>query len=64
MQNKIKFYREKKGLTQEQLAEKSGVSRNTISSLEAGSAKNITLENMKKIANALEKTVTTIFFNN
>jgi len=64
MQNKIKFYREKKGLTQEQLAEKSGVSRNTISSLEAGTAKNITLENMKKIANALEKTVTTIFFNN
>ena len=31
MQNKVKFYREKVGLTQQELAQKATVSRNTIS---------------------------------
>lgn len=64
MQNKVKEYREKAKMTQEELAEKSEVSRNTISSLETGANTNVTYEIMEKIANALNKKVATIFFNN
>lgn len=63
MQNKVKEYREKEGLTQEELARKSTVSRNTISSIETGVNTNVTYEIMEKIANALNKKVPTIFFN-
>ena len=64
MQNRVKEYREKAKMTQEELAEKSEVSRNTISSLETGANTNVTYEIMEKIANALNKKVATIFFNN
>lgn len=63
MQNRVKEYREKEGLTQEELAKKSEVSRNTISALETGSNTNVTYEVMGKIAKALNKKVATIFFN-
>lgn len=63
MQNKVKEYRKKENLTQEELAKKSGASRNTISSIETGSNTNVTYEVMEKIANALNKNVSTIFFN-
>lgn len=63
MQNKVKEYREKENLTQEELAKKSDVSRNTISSIETGSNTNVTYEVMEKIANALNKNVSTIFFS-
>ena len=63
MRNKVKEYREKAELTQEQLAEKAGVSRNTISSLETKANTNVTYEIMKKISDALNKKVATIFFN-
>ncbi|MFQ7075523.1 MAG: helix-turn-helix transcriptional regulator [Clostridia bacterium] len=36
MQNRVKEYREKEGLTQEELSKKSEVSRNTISAIETG----------------------------
>lgn len=36
MQNKIEIYRKRKGLTQEQLAAKLGVSRQTITKWESG----------------------------
>lgn len=63
MKNRVKEYREKEKITQEELSEKSGVSRNTISSLETGANTNVTYEVMEKIANALNKKVSTIFFN-
>lgn len=62
MQNKVKEYREKKKMTQEQLAEKAEVSRNTISILETKANANVTYEVMQKIAKALDKKVATIFF--
>lgn len=63
MKNKVKEYREKAGLTQEKLAEKAEVSRNTISSLETKTNTNVTYEIMQKISEALNKKVATIFFN-
>jgi len=63
MGNKLKYYREKAGLTQQELAQKSTVSRNTISSLETQNNFNATYEVMNKIASALGYTVPTIFFN-
>ena len=60
--NKIKEYREKSNMTQEDLAEKSAVSRNTISALERGTNTNVTYEIMERISKALNKKVSTIFF--
>lgn len=62
MKNKVKQYRELAGLTQEELSEKSDVSRNTISSLETGSNTNVTYDTMIKIARALNEKVAAIFF--
>ena len=62
MQNRVKEFREKENLTQEELAQKSEVSRNTISSLETGANTNVTYEVMEKIAKALNEKVATIFF--
>ncbi len=47
------FYRYQKGLTQEKLAELSGLHRTYISAVER-KRRNISLENIEKIANALE----------
>lgn len=63
MQNRVKKYREKEGITQEELAKKSEVSRNTISAIETEANTNVTYEIMKKIANALNEKVSTIFFD-
>lgn len=62
MENKLKEVREKEGLSQEELAKKSTVSRTIISELENEKTeviKNITLE---KLATSLNKKVTDIFF--
>ncbi len=63
MKNRVKEFREKENLTQEELAKKASVSRNTISSIETESNTNVTYEVMEKIANALNRKVATIFFN-
>lgn len=63
MKNKVKHYREMKGWSQEKLAEISEVSRNTISAIETETNTNVTYAVMEKIAGALDKKVTTIFFN-
>lgn len=62
MGTKIKEFREKQKMTQEDLAAKSGVSRGTISALESGKEKVTTTKTLLKIANALGASVDQIFF--
>ncbi len=50
---RIKDLREEKGMTQEDLSEKSGVSRGTISALENGIERTTTTKTLLKIAKAL-----------
>lgn len=59
---KIRELRELRKMTQEELAEKSGVSRTTISQLENGEMKNTTSKTLLKLARALETSVENIFF--
>ena len=59
---RIKEVREACGMSQEELAQKSGVSRGTISALENGVERNTTSKTLLKIANALNTTVDQIFF--
>lgn len=54
---RLKEIREKKGMSQEQLAQKSQVSRVTISNLETGKQNNITSETLMKLSNALDEPV-------
>lgn len=64
MKNRVKEYREKYNMTQEELAVKSEVSRNTISNIETDVNTNITYKVMEKISNALNEKAAVIFFNN
>ena len=59
---KIKELREAMKMTQEELAEKSGVSRVTISALENGIDRTTTSKTLVKLAQALDTTVDRIFF--
>lgn len=59
---KIKERREELGMTQEELAEKSGISRTTISALETDCQKSTSSKTLLKIASALDTTVEHIFF--
>lgn len=58
---RIKDLREKKRLTQEELAEKSGVSRTTISNLENDSNKTVNTRTLNKIASALGVKLESLF---
>lgn len=58
---RIKDLREAKGLTQEDLSERSGVCRTTISALENGAERTTTTKTLLKIAKALETTVDQLF---
>lgn len=60
---KIKELREKKKMTQEELAEKSGVSRVTISGLENGTNRATTTKTLQNIARALDVSIDQIFFS-
>lgn len=59
---KIKEIRESKNMTQEELAEKSGVSRVTISAMENGVKRNTTSKTLLCLARALGVTIDQIFF--
>ncbi len=49
----LRKIREEKGMTQSELAQKSGVSRVTISRLESGSQSDLMVGNLNKLAEAL-----------
>lgn len=59
---RIKEIRQKQGMSQQELSEKSGVSRAIISNLESGKTEQTTVRTLLKIARALESTVDEIFF--
>lgn len=59
---KIKEVREEKRMTQEELAEKSGVSRSTIVALEKGTMNDVKMSTLQKLASAMDTTVQEIFF--
>ena len=61
MKNKLKEDRKRAGLTQDQLAAKSGFSRQTISNIEHGKKKYAHWLTMKCIAEALNATIEEIF---
>lgn len=54
---RLKELREAKALTQQELADKAGVSRSTIARLETGSLRNATLDMVEKLADALDVNV-------
>ena len=58
----IKERREQMNMTQEELAKKSGVSRQTISALESGKSENVLVGTLAAIASALDTTVDQFFF--
>lgn len=62
MQNSVKSRREELGMTQEELANKSNVSRPTISMIETNSLENIESKTMLKLAIALDCDIGDIFF--
>lgn len=55
--NNLSEVRKTKGLTQEGLAEKSGVSRVTIANIERGAVTDLKISTMLSLANALGATV-------
>lgn len=59
---KIKEIRESKHMTQDELAQKSGISRVTISAMENGAERNTTSRTLVKLAEALGVTIDQIFF--
>ena len=61
-ENKLKDYRIKRKMTQEELADKSGVSRTTIVLMENGDAKVAKTDTLMKLATALNAEVNDIFF--
>lgn len=50
---RVKEYRKQKGLTQQKLAEKTGLSFNTITKIEQGIGDSPTLKTLVKLADAL-----------
>ncbi|SFI95023.1 putative transcriptional regulator [Terrisporobacter glycolicus] len=58
----LKIARIKKGLKQREVAEKVGVSRDYIASLENGRSKNPSIKLMKKLSETLNVPVTELFF--
>lgn len=54
MGEKIKAARKKIGMTQEQLGEKTGLTKDYIGALERGKMKNPSLKTMKKLSEALD----------
>ena len=60
---KIRECREEIGISQEELAKRARISRTTLSGLESGTIKTTTTSTLLKIAEALDRKVTDIFFS-
>lgn len=58
---KLKEIREAANLSQEELAEKAGVSRVTISMLETGAQTNVTANTLRKLSAALGRPIADFF---
>lgn len=58
----VKEARKDKGLSQEELANKAGISRVTLSKIESGEDVTVTSETMLSLAKALDTTVDGIIF--
>lgn len=61
-ENRLREIREEIGLTQQELADKSGVSRVTISFIENQKYDCVKTDTLVKLADALGKPVTSVFF--
>ena len=61
--NKLKQIRLEKGITLQELSEKTKVSAGYLCHLENGTRTNPSIEVMEKIAKALDKTIFEIFFS-
>ena len=59
---KLREIREEKRMTQEELAEKSGVSRQTIVSIENDKTTDVKISTLQKLASAMDTTIQAIFF--
>lgn len=59
---KIRDRREYLRMSQEELSAKSGISRQTISSIENNPEKSVSTKTLEKIASALDTTVGNLFF--
>ena len=62
MKNRLKEERELQGMSQEELSKNSTISRTIISGLETGKIDTVTNITLEKLANALNKKITDIFF--
>ena len=60
--NRVKYYREKKNMSQAQLESTSGVSRVTISELENNEDYDVKIKTMIAISDALGEKVQDVFF--
>lgn len=60
---RIREFRKAQRMSQEELAERSGVSRQTISMIENNDGKAATTKTLAKIAKALDTTVAALFFD-
>lgn len=61
--NKIKEYREEKGMSAKKLANLVGISTGYLCHLEKGTRNNPSMEIMKKISFELDKSVLDVFFS-
>jgi len=61
MSYKVKERRKEMGMSQTELCQKAGISRQTLSIIEAGKEANVTVQTLQKLAKALSCRVSDIF---
>ena len=63
LKNRVKEFREEAGMTQDELAKRSGISRTMISKLETDQKSDCKVSTLFAIAEVLDKTVSEIFLS-